>query len=146
MEKLGAKFFVILLAVLGVILLFVVGNNLVVIYRGSIGGVDTDEEVRRTVDCQQIVFDVVLVSDEILEIINTPLSSFDLDEINLIDAVSGEIISYEQTFFVPGRTRNLNISDFSSNLFYVVPFSCDNIARICNREDGVCYDPNRYLQ
>ena len=138
MNETGTKFFLILLGVIGVILLLVVGNHIVIIYRGSIRDVDPDTEARKNIDCFQIVFEVTFISENILEIVNSPLSSFNLDEINLIDSSSGDVFTLSRPLFTPGRDREFDISEFTSDSFYVVPFDCDNLAKLCNRDERIC--------
>ena len=148
MEKLGTKVFVILLAVTGVVMLFMIANHMVVIYRGSISDVDPETEAIRAVNCNQIIFNVDFIPRDtnFLEVQNTPLSSVNLDEINLIDSVTGEEMRLKRSLFLPGLTREFNISEFPHDVFYVVPFECDNVARICDRNEGRCFDPNHYSQ
>ena len=148
MEKLGTKVFVILLAVTGVVMLFMIANHMVAIYRGSISDVDPETEAVRAVNCNQVIFDVDFKPRDTntLEIKNTPLSSLNLDEINLIDSVTGEIETLERSLFLPGLERDFNISSVPFEVFYVVPFACDNIAKICDRNEGRCFDPNHYSQ
>ena len=148
MEKLGTKVFVILLAVTGVVMLFMIANHMVAIYRGSISEVDPEIEAVRSVNCNQIIFEVNFGTQNtsVLEIRNTPLSSVNLDEVNLIDSVTGEIETLERALFLPGLEREFDISDVDFEVFYVVPFACDNVAKICDKTEGACFDPNHYSQ
>ena len=140
MNKLTTRIFVIILGIVGVFLLFLVGANIVSVYRSSIGETNPEEEVRRNIDCSQIVFDVFFQSNDVLEITNTRLSSFNLDEIFLVDSIDGSEVKFSEYFFVPGRTRELDISNISFESFYVVPFGCNNIAKVCNVSEQRCYD------
>ncbi|MFW6230894.1 MAG: hypothetical protein ACOC32_02625 [Nanoarchaeota archaeon] len=143
MNKTSLRFFVILLAVIGVGLLFMIGTHMVSIYRGSIKEVDTEEE-SRNVECYQMSFYVELKSDDILEVTNRDLSSFDLEELTFTDAETGETMSKPFSFFLPGDTRDVKIDDVPFDVFYVYPFDCDSVARICNRTSQSCRELKRY--
>lgn len=143
MNKTSMRFFVILFAVAGITLLFMIGTNMVKIYRGSIKQVEPEKESRK-VDCYQMTYTVGFESANVLSVTNTPLSSFDLDELTFTDAETGDTIVKKQSFFIPGKTREIDISDFTSQQFYVYPFDCDMVSRVCNRETMECTDPSKY--
>ncbi|MFW5852458.1 MAG: hypothetical protein ACOCUR_00335 [Nanoarchaeota archaeon] len=144
MSATSAKFFVILLAVIGVGLLLTVGSNIVTIYRGSIGDSEPEKEVHYNVNCQQMLFDVWFSSADELSVKNTDLSSYNLNVTTLVDASSGEEKVFDHYLFVKGMTRTIDISDFNSDLFYFFPYDCHNIAKVCNRTSLDCEDPTAY--
>jgi hypothetical protein len=112
-NKVSMRFFAILLGVAGLTLLFMIGTNMVNLYRGSIDQVEPEEESRK-VDCYQMTFTVGFEDANTITVENTPLSSFDLDEISLTNAETGDTIVKKQSFFVPGKSRELDISEFDA--------------------------------
>ena len=136
MNDASKKFFIILLGVLGVTLLLMVGHNMVTIYRSSMVHVEKNES--RTITCHQMFFDVVLRSNHSLEIINNVISSYDIDELSLVNINTSETEIRDFFVFSPGQERTIDISSFDATHFAVYPFDCTQMAKICSRENLQC--------
>lgn len=129
------RFFIVLFFVIGVTLLFLVGHNMVSIYRGTIGGVEQNES--RTMACQQISFNVEFADEDTLLISNSMMSSFNIDAVTILDYETQDSFSEEFFVFSPGSERELDISDISGD-FLIYPLDCHHMAKICSPDMNEC--------
>ncbi len=136
MNEASRKFFIILLGAIGVTLLLMVGHNMVTIYRGSMS--DVPENETKTISCHQMFFDVAMRGENELEVVNNRISSYPLDVLTFVDVETSARETMEFFVFRPGDDRNVDISSINATEFAIFPFDCEQMAKICSREDMIC--------
>lgn len=145
-KKVVLRFFAIFLFVIGVGMLLFIANLMYDSYRSTIKDVNTTEESKTIIDCNQIYLSAVFVDDTTILIKNNFISSMDLDEMTFVNYVTGDEEKKNFTFFKPGMERELDITDMGFDTFYLFPYECDTVWNICNMSAQKCYDPDSFFE
>lgn len=133
----GRRIFLIIGIALGVFLISYIVSFVMGIYQGSMSNIEKETE-NMNVDCMQHSFRAELdVASQVLEIQNSRLSSYQLNDIVLDFNGTEKNYSFER--FVPGDVKHIDVSDLGVNSeFKIYPLGCPGTYVVCDPKTGKC--------